>query len=202
MKKLLMTLSFLPLAAMAQDAIEADDIKATPYKNEIGISTGLAPSFFKKYSGTEVWVTTRLTYLHNMNNTQLGLILEGSALPWDDGNIIATIVLNKKFPVGKSYFYVGSNAGFYYADAISKSPFNDVKKTGYTLGIQAGLSLHLSNRFSFFSEIGARSTQYWFEDYYRFERNHWGVKEVEWIRYIDNGFLISLPGTMGIRYRF
>src|SRR5690606_15833862 len=95
-------------------------------KNEIGVSTGLSPTFFNRYSGTEVLVTTRLTYLRNIQNTQIGLIVEGAAEPWDDGNIVTTIVLNKKFPVGKSYFYAGGNAGFYYADAISESPFNDV----------------------------------------------------------------------------
>lgn len=203
MKKLLITLVFLPLAAMAQDAEQADVVQPTLYKNEIGISTGLAPVFNKRYTGTEVCMTSRLTYLHNIRNAQIGFIVEAATSGWDYGNLIATFIMNKKFPLGKSYFYAGGNAGFYYSDAISRWAFYDEEEKGYTLGLQAGLSLHLSNRFSFFSEIGVRSTQYWFRDYYRFERtNIWGVNQVEWVRYIDSGFLISLPATMGIRYKF
>lgn len=203
MKKLITLMMLLPALSFAQDVITPKTDISTPLKNEMGVSTGLSPTFFNRYSGTEVWITTRLTYLHNFNNTQIGLILEGGTSDWDYGNLVASVVLNKKFPVGKSYLYAGGNAGFYYADAISQWAFNDVAETGYTLGLQAGLSLHLSNRFSFFSEIGVRSTQVWFENFHRFERtNWWGVDEVEWVRYIDNRFSISLPATMGIRYRF
>lgn len=201
MKKLLMTLSFLPLAAMAQDAVR---VGPAPFNNEIGVSTGIAPSFFNRYFGTDVCVTARLTYLHNIRNTQIGLIVEAGSSDWDYGNLAASVVLNKKFPIGKSYLYAGGNAGYYYCDAISQWAWDDRTERGYILGLQAGLSLHLSNRFAFISEIGVRSTQVWFKSYHYippYASPH-GPDEPQIIEYVDNSFLISLPGTMGIRYRF
>ncbi|MCB0697636.1 MAG: hypothetical protein KDC07_09745, partial [Chitinophagaceae bacterium] len=139
-------------------------------KNEIGLSTGIAPSFLNRYTydlhtATELWLTTRLTYNRNFNNTQLGVILEGSALEWDDGGVVAALVVNKKFPVGKSYLYAGGSAGFYYAQNISKWHWVDRNERGYTLGLQAGMSLRLSDHFAFITEVGFRNTQVWFENY-------------------------------------
>lgn len=206
MKKLLVLVTLLPYLAFAQDA-EQNNEPSHP-KNEIGISTGIAPSFLNSYgnlqSGTELWLTTRLTYLHNINNIQVGLIVEGAELEWSDGSIVAAAVLNRKFPIGKSYIYTGGSAGFYYSDNISKWPWYDRNERGYALGMQAGLSLHLSNRFSFISEVGVRSTQVWFNEVYYVQPEIYshGTVEGYFIEYIDNRFFITVPMTMGIRYRF
>lgn len=202
MKKLFALMILLPVLSFAQDV---EQNKPYTPKNEIGVSTGIAPSFLNSFSGTEVWLTTRLTYLHNFNNTQIGLIAEGGSIDWYDGNIIVAGVLNKKFPVGKSYLYAGGSAGYYHGYEMEQLGGSFGRNDrGYTLGLQAGFSLHLSNRFSFVSEIGVRSTQVWFENYHYYPATatsfYWQEAYIE--KYIDNRFSISLPATMGIRYRF
>lgn len=203
MKKLLITLSFLPLAAVSQDAVPADNATPTFYKNEIGISTGLAPIVFDGHSFLDIWLTSRLTYLHNFKKTQVGLILEGGELEWSSGNIFAGAIVNQKFLLGKTYFYIGGSAGYYYSDDIFEEyPFSYTER-GYVVGLQAGYVLPLGNRFSFTTEVGIRSTQVWFTTYNRMSwTNPWGAEIVEWYPYTDNRFSISLPATMGIRYRF
>ncbi len=205
MKKLLITFSFLPLTAIAQDAVQTDDVKAIPYKNEIGISTGLAPIVFDGHSFLDIWLTSRLTYLHNFKNTQLGLIIEGGELEWSSGNIYIGAVLNQKIPLGKTYFYIGGSAGYYYSDEIFEDDlFGYIyPERGYGFGLQAGYALPLGNHFSFITEVGIRSTQVWFTTYTRMSwTNVWGAEIVEWYPHTDNRFSISLPATMGIRYKF
>lgn len=204
MKKLLITLSFLPLAAIAQDALQTDAVKPTPYKNEIGISTGLAPIVFDGHSFLDIWLTSRLTYLHNFKKTQVGVVVEGGELEWSSGNIFIGAVVNQKVPLGETYFYIGGSIGYYYSDQIFEEYLfgNTYSERGYGVGLQAGYAIPLGNRFLFTTEVGIRSTQVWFENYNRFESNVWGVHHVEWIRFIDSHFSISLPATMGIRYRF
>ncbi|MBW7912299.1 MAG: hypothetical protein H3C54_01010 [Taibaiella sp.] len=204
MKKLLITLSFLPLTAMAQDVTQTDDIQPKQYNNEIGISTGLAPVVFDGHSFLDIWLTSRLTYLHNFKKTQVGLVVEGGELEWSSGNIYIGAVLNQKIPLGKTYFYIGGSAGYYHSGQIFEEDWfgNTYQERGYAVGLQAGYVLPLGNRFLFTTEVGIRSTQYWFENYNRVDWNAWGVNHVEWIRFIDSDFSISLPATMGIRYRF
>lgn len=202
MKKLFALMMLLPVLSFAQDAQQNK-----PYipKNEISASTGIVPSFFNNYSGTELWLITRLTYLHNNKNIQIGVIAEAGSIDWYDGNIIVAGVLNKKFPVGKSYLYAGGSAGYYHGYEMEQLGSSlGRNERGYTLGLQAGFSLHLSNRFSLVSEIGVRSTQVWFENYHYYLATastfYWQEAYLE--KYIDNGFSISLPATMGIRYNF
>ncbi len=204
MKKLLIILALLPLTAVAQDEVQGNKTMLTAYKNEIGISTGLAPIVFDGHSFLDIWLTSRLTYVHNFKNTQVGIIIEGGELEWSSGNIYIGAVVNQKFPLGKTYLYVGGSAGYYHSDEIFEEDLfgNAYQERGYAVGLQAGYVLPLGNRFLFTTEVGIRSTQVWFENYYSVDWNAWGVNKVEWIQFIDSDFAISLPATMGIRYRF
>ena len=132
------------------------------------------------------------------------MILEAGELEWSSGNIYIGAVVNQKIPLGKTYCYLGGSVGYYHSDQIFEEYLfgNTYSERGYGVGLQAGYAIPLGNRFLFTTEVGIRSTQVWYENYSRFDRSAWGMNEVEWIRFIDNDFSISLPATMGIRYRF
>ena len=114
MKKLLITLTFLPFAAMAQDVAQADDVTPTFYKNEIGIGTGVHLNIIDDdlYPGS-LGTRVSLGYLRNIDRVQIGLVAEAGS---EDGlyrYISPVLMFNYRIPVGKSYGYIGMAGGYY-----------------------------------------------------------------------------------------
>lgn len=196
MKKLLITLSFLPLAALAQNAVQADVIKPTLYKNEIGIGAGLSwytPSspFFQNPVLYET-----ISYLRNIQQSQIGVSLELGSLFYEYTFISPLIQANKKIQVKKSYFYAGIAAGYYYAHSPFMGMYTYQNQHGYVLGVQGGYSLCLNKHFSFISEIRVRSAQYWQREYYFTQAGYAPIV------HNANYFTLMLPVTVGLNYRF
>ena len=195
MKKLLIILICLPLAAMAQDGEPADDVKTTGYKNQIGISAGVSwytpSSPFSQNPG----FCGSLSYLHNIRQSQIGLSLEFGSLFYDYNYVAPLIQANKKIQVKKSFFYAGVAAGYYYAHSPFMGTIFNQNQYGYVLGVQGGYALYLNKHFSFTSEIRVRSAQYWQREYdftpegYTFVHN-------------ANYFTLMLPVSIGFIYRF
>ncbi len=202
MKKLLAILMLLPALAFAQD--QQQENQTIQPKNEIGLSTGFATEILNDFGPVNLWLTTRLTYFHNLNRTQIGLMVEGSELEWSSGNIFAGAVLNQKFPVGKTYFYLGGTLGYYYAEDFTENFMINSPEQGYAFGLQAGYMLPLGERFLFTTELGIRSMQVWFTDYYYAPAGPttFSWSESYYQEYTNTRFNVSLPVSMGIRYRF
>lgn len=195
MKKLLIKLSFLPLAASAQDAVQADDVKTTNYKNQIGINAGVSwytPS--SPFSQNPGFCGT-LSYLRNIGQSQIGLSLELGTLFYDYNYITPVIQANKKIQVNRSFFYVGVAAGYYYAHSPFMGTFYNQNQYGYVLGVQGGYSLYLNKHFSFTSEVRVRSAQYWQREYYFTPQGPTFVHNA-------NYFTLMLPVSIGFVYRF
>lgn len=195
MKKLLITLSFLPLTAIAQDAEQTDDVKTTNYKNQIGINAGVSwytPS--SPFSQNPGFCGT-LSYLRNVRQSQIGLSVELGSLFYEYTFISPLIQANKKMQVKKSFFYAGIAAGYYYAHSPFMGTFYHQNQHGYVLGVQGGFALYLNKHFSFTYEIRVRSAQYWQREYdftpegYTFVHN-------------ANYFTLMLPVSIGFIYRF
>lgn len=204
MKKLLITLSFLPLYAIAQDGEQTDVVHPTPYKNEIGISTGVHLNIVDDLYPGSLGTRLSLGYLRNIDQVQIGLTAEAGS---EDGlymYISPVLIFNYRLPVGKSYGYIGMAGGYYHQQYTSYGWGPEYRNKGYTLGLQLGYVWNFSKHFSFTSELSVRSAQFWYENAYFVSTSPPYTLEPDgyFVRYTDKFFKLYLPLAFGMRYRF
>lgn len=201
MKKLLIMM-LMPFMVQAQDN---ETTVPKLLKNEIGFKHGIgveAPNNNPFHNGLKINIA--VAYKHNFNKTQLGLSLESNEGGYVEYyNLSSVVLLNRIFARKKSYFYAGGAAGYHYATSQFKSDYDFRNKHGYVLGVQCGYVLYLGNHFAFTSELSLRSAQLSREEFgYADPLYVSHLREGHYYRYIEQEFLLTVPLSIGIRYRF
>lgn len=195
MKKLLLFLLLLPALAIAQQETE----QPTQPKNEILLANGI--SIYPFWSPYIEPVTTYLMfgYMHNYEKWQLGFRVEGGSEFRQYWYASPMLVINKTFPVKRGYLYAGSAAGYHHHNNFGSWVDAPQKMNGYVLGAQGGVSLNIDKHFSFSAEAGVRTAQVWYPNYYNINYPNY---EPYFQRYIAREFMLSIPVTLGFKYRF
>lgn len=199
MKYAIITVLLLPLfsAAQTENVVPA-------LRNEIGISAGNSLDLVQ-YFGTGAGVKCAATFLRNFSNIQAGISIEAGTGTADNWYFAPTIIANYKFSNSPSYFYMGAATGFVmsgYTTFDRRNDFPDGK--GYTLGLQGGYLHSLNNRWAFNAEVSVRSMQVWVRDYYYKPSviATYGYVPERYMPITRMDFSLSIPVTVGFRYRF
>lgn len=208
MKKLLITLAFLPLAASAQD--EVPEKQYTPPKHEIIAAAGMssilhyASVYGEPLQLSSVYFT--LGYVKNLDRMQIGARLEGGSEFIEYRYFSPLLLCNRLFPLKRSYLYAGAAMGYYYFNYESRfdRTLDNLNKHGYSFGAQGGGVFYISKHLSFTTEVAVRSVQTWHKEAYYMPPafSTFGPVNGYYMYDIKREFSLSLPVTMGIRYRF
>lgn len=202
MKKLFVLLLVLPCTLYAQEqAAPSDNVEAISIpKNEISITGGVflhsEEGFSLSYGDFGEFAA--LSYYRNINKYQVGLVIEIGTGPYQWSYRSPLIALNRRFDFKKGYFYAGVISGYYKGIQTPVRYHNDDTQEGYSFGLQAGYILPIGKHFAFMSQLGIRSTQYWFNNYYLDSSE----EDLKLIQYRDSYFFAAIPVSVGFRYRF
>jgi|GEM_PF-2507091 len=202
MKKLLIILFLFPAMVQAQEEQTAQpDVP----KNEIGLSTGVVLESIGDFQLNTAYMGSKamLTYYRNIKQFQLGLVLDAGVTSFDYFFYAPTVAVNHRFNARKGYFYAGTALGYYHAVQTYNIEQRDFsKENGYTFGLQGGYLLPVGKRLALTSEIAVRSTQVWFQNGNYIPLYFGSTQESYFQTFTDTDFYITIPVTLGLRYRF
>lgn len=173
-------------------------------KNEIGLSTGPAayPQNANELFTPVLGAAISLSYYRNINSNQVGFTTNSGLRPDNYYYCAPSIIFNHRFMVKRSYLYAGITAGYYAARQPYEFTGKLNKENGYTFGLQAGYVMPMGKHFAFTSQIAIRSTQVWFKSAYWIPLSFGFEPDGYNVPYTATDFHITIPVTVGIRYRF
>lgn len=203
MKKLALLL-FLPFASIAQDAAPETETTTTPVRNnELSVQVGaLVELGSRNYFFNDISSSMSISYLNNFKSLQVGVGVEGGYSVSRTMYLAPSVVFNNLIRSGSSYFYIGGNAGYYYAKDVGRFGIGE-EEDGYQLGGQAGFVTPISKRLSFSAELAFRSIQVWYDQYtYIHDMSGWGEDKSGYHYIRTKDFYVRVPVTIGLRYKF
>lgn len=198
MKYLVLIFIFLPTLLFAQTADEIE--KPKTQKNEILLAHGL-----RKYTGfstSDIMPADflfMLGYMRNGDRSQYGIRVEGGFESNIYYYVSPVLLYNRKKAIKKSYLYAGVAAGYHQHDSYGRWAWTQRSMRGYVLGAQFGASVNMGKRLSFNAEVGIRSAQLWYPEYYDLWSPHGEIFD---IKYIERDFMLHIPVTVGFKYKF
>ena len=182
MKYLITLFLLLPFSAYNQVGVSHSG-------RELGLNLGHAfDNAFQDDFSNGGFIRSAINYYQSNGHLQYGLTIEGGTNSNDYWYLSPGAILNYKFSLTRTYFYVGIMAGYICSDDILKSQLLIQNITqGYVFGVHGGFVQPLSNRISLTSELAVRSTQVWTS-----------YKEYP----TESNIVIYFPITFGFRYSF
>lgn len=205
MKKLLSILACLPLLASAQNAAVQ---KTNTNKTELGLNIGYSFDNSEMYTPMGFGgrpVRGAVSGFRNINKTQIGITVEGGLNSTDYWYMMPGAVVNQKFMVGQSYFYLGGMAGFAHAEETHYAgpEGGKNKQNGYVLGLQTGFAYSLGSHWAITSEVAVRSSQAHNKEYapYTFSGDP-RLLDIKNIPTSQRSSATYFPITFGVRYKF
>ena len=180
MKFLICLLLLLPISAYSQ-------VGVSPSSRELGFNLGHAfDNAMQDAFSTGGYLRSALNFYQTKGHIQYGLTIEGGTNGYDYWYLSPGVLTNYKFSLNKTYIYAGFMAGYVCSDDMMTEHFVTQSITqGYVFGLQGGLAMPVSKRFSVNAESAARSTQVW-TSYKNYET--------------ESNIIIYFPITVGIRY--